>query len=309
MACVRRIILTITIYSTLSTITNCQILELKTQEDLEENILQNEKVWLVSIHQTENQQREIVHTEDLYRGIFNAAQIERRQIGTILDSSLAKETNFIIFPYGSKRSKQTKQKHAVNLNEALKIVSEFIPDITTRLDSNVDGTNSQLRAFFQKIFMTRPIKFPVIYFTENKEPPIEIRALALKYSSLFQFGVISRPTKNALNAYAIKSLPHFSGYIIENVTSQPRLKNYIYQGQLNGPSEYPFLVHFLYLLHKNHFKELPKVRKPKSSDDVRNAGKDDEIELDLEETFSEDFELFHELYKMFPMEYGTKDEL
>ena len=79
--------------------------------------------------------------------------------------SLAKETTFIVFPYGSKRSKLTKQKHVANLKEALKTASEFIPDITTRLDSNVDGTNSQLRAFFQKIFMTRPIKFPVIYFT------------------------------------------------------------------------------------------------------------------------------------------------
>ena len=128
--------------------------------------------------------------------------------------------------------------------------------------------------------------------------------LALKYSNIFQFGWISNPTKNALNAYAISKLPHFSGYVLENVTTRPRIKNYQYQGKLDGPLEYPFLVRFLYLLHKNHFKELPKVQRSPT----KTIAEDDDDDVDLEEVFELDFELFDELYKMFPMEF-QKSEL
>ena len=134
-----------------------------------------------------------------------------------------------------------------------------------------------------------------------------MKILALKYSNLFQIGIINKPTKSALAAYAIKRLPHFSGYIIEDVTTKPRIRNYIYQGELLGPIEYPFLVRFLYLLHKNHFHELPKVQKPGATGDVRMAGNNNN-DIDLDDFFNDDFELFKEIYKMFPMEF-SKDEL
>ena len=47
----------------------------------------------------------------------------------------------------------------------METVFEMTPDITVKLPTSVDGTNSQLRGFFQQIFTTHPIKFPVIYFT------------------------------------------------------------------------------------------------------------------------------------------------
>ena len=57
------------------------------------------------------------------------------------------------------------------------------------------------------------------FLTDSKTTPLEIKILALQYSNLFQIGVIAQPTKNALEAYAIKKLPHFSGYVLEEVTS------------------------------------------------------------------------------------------
>lgn len=146
------------------------------------------------------------------------------------------------------------------------------------------------------------------FLTDEKTTPLEIKILALRYSNLFQIGIINKPSKSTLAAYAVKRLPHFSGYIIEDVTTRPRIRNYIYQGELIGPIEYPFLVRFLYLLHKNHFRELPKVKKLGTTDDVRKTGiNDNNDDIDLDDFFSNDFKLFKELYKMFPMEF-SKDE-
>ena len=79
---------------------------------------------------------------------------------------IPKETKFIIFPYGSKRTKLTKHKQIHDgMDVAITTITKMTPDITVKLSSNVDQSNSQLSEFFRSIFATYPVKFPVIFFT------------------------------------------------------------------------------------------------------------------------------------------------
>ena len=154
---------------------------------------------------------------------------------------------------------------------------------------------------FSKYFVCKcsTLKYCSFLCLDSDETPVELKILALKYSSLFLFGIIKRPELETQTIYAIEKIPHFTGFIVDQLKEaiQPRIKKIQFVQSIHGPLKFPFLVRFLYLLHKYHFSELPYATINKS-------------EIDLDALFFDDVERFRDLYLITPLgNKKSKNEL
>ena len=262
--------------------------------DVKAVIFKSNDPWLLHIGEASEKIREI---DIRYRGIFRNAVMARETIvqeQIFLQDTISRSTTHVIFPYGSEVIKKRELTKEVSLKKALKSVLS-IPDRTVQLPNTVDSKNERLRAFFQEAYAINPMKFPVLFFTDSMKAPSHYKTLVLKYSSLFHFGIVHEPTPMMKSTYSIMSLPHFTALIVDNLgrERQPRVKKIPYVESAYGSLEYPYMVRFLYMLHKYHYKDLR-----------HSSAHTYDVELD--ELFMEDLQRFESDYIRRPIQQKTE---
>lgn len=255
--------------------------------DFEEIVLNSEDTWLISV---ESSMDEVENVERRYRGLFRVGWTSKADILKDHKVNSSKDTLYLVYPYGSEKQKQQKVKLTKSIENAVELALKSIPDSTVILPNRIEGQNVKLRGFFEQAYASTPTRFPMVYFTESTETPAEVKVLALKYSTLFSFGIIRNPSAETMATYNIKTLPHFTAFIVDSLVkeTQPRIKKIQFIEKLYGPLKFSMMVRFLYLLHKYHFTELPYSSVHK-------------VDIDLDSIFLDDLDKFSENYLKHPL--------
>ena len=103
-----------------------------------------------------------------------------------------------------------------------------------------------------------------IIITERKVTPPLYRALSLKYSRYFNFGVVpSYLAKAALGLKKKVKIPRLD-ILISTITPNNTAVNMAalnYEVEKYGPIQYRYLIRFLFSAHEKHWKDLPGSKK------------------------------------------------
>ena len=134
-------------------------------------------------------------------------------------------------------------------------------------------------------FRLRPtVTFSLLFFVpgEDSSSTVDYRNAALKFPSLFHFGVVKDPPFETLSIYRLTKIPSLLILLAEVLSDgTPRVRPILYDEKPNGPLKYPNIVRFFYLVHKKYFKELPGSDNPA-------------INLDVDDIFEQHFKEFPE---------------
>ncbi|XP_031558377.1 putative protein disulfide-isomerase DDB_G0275025 [Actinia tenebrosa] len=162
-----------------------------------------------------------------------------------------------VFPYGGWKIKTAGMKDTKSMKEAKKMALQSLPDDTTKIN-----IMSELEYFVHSSYGTSPPRFPVLLFTKKRQTAALYKALALKYSTYFNFGVVRKPSVEFLQQFHLKDLPEIlvmiSSFLPNN---QLTFSSIPYDKTSYGAVSYLTVAKFLYSVHEKHWKELPNIKR------------------------------------------------
>ena len=105
------------------------------------------------------------------------------------------------------------------------------------------------------------------------------RAITLKYSKYFNFGVVRKPSKEITRNFQIKQLPTILVMIAAEGKHEGnkilKFSSVFYESKLYGEISYVNLTRFFYAVHEKHWAEHPDAKKYKGKLGLREFFADD----------------------------------
>ncbi|XP_032243075.2 putative protein disulfide-isomerase DDB_G0275025 [Nematostella vectensis] len=251
------------------------------------------EVWIVCVNTDISVEKEVHRSEFELRGLL----IRVGLIDPKKDNDLLKKQGFLdkssewltcrVYPYGGWKIKTAGHMDVNSFAAARMVAIENVPDRTQKVSDMKD-----LEGFVHTSLQTSPPRFPVLLFIDKRETPVVYKALALKYSTYFHFGVARKPSKDLMQKFGVTSLPKCM-VLLSTLTSNKQLTfSAIPYEYSYGPVSYMTIAKFLYSVHEKHWKDLPMMEKYRG-------------EINLKEVYTADGnEIFKEVVKN-----NVKDEL
>jgi hypothetical protein len=120
-------------------------------------------------------------------------------------------------------------------------------------------------------------------FTEKRQTAALYKALALKYPTYFNFGVIRKPSPEFRQQFNLKDLPSILvmlSTVLPN--NQLTFSSVPYDTKYYGDVSYLTVSKFLYSVYEKHWKDLPNINKYKGKMNIKDDFvKDTKAILDL----------------------------
>lgn len=214
------------------------------------------------------------------RGLFvRVGIIDPNKDGAFLKKNgfLQKDRKYFVarvFPYGGYKIKAAGKMDVKSLKEAEKAVLESLPDETTKIKNMED-----LQKYVAKGYAAVPLKMPVLLLTDKRVTTPLLRAITMKYSRYFNFGVVRKPSQEITQNFQVKQIPTILVMIgtkgTHNGKQIIKFSSVFYDVKLYGGISYLNLTTFFYSVHEKHWAEHPDAKKYKG-------------ELGLKEFFVED---------------------
>lgn len=171
-----------------------------------------------------------------------------------------------VFPYGGYKIKAAEKRDVESLKEAEKAALDSLPDETTKI-KNIQ----EIQHYVRKGYLAKPLKMPVILMTDKRVTSPLFRAIALKYSKYFNFGVMRKPSQELMQNFQVKKLPTILVMLATESPNKKVLKfsSVFYDTKLYGGISYLNLTKFFYAVHNKHWAEQPDARKYKGNVGLR----------------------------------------
>lgn len=226
-----------------------------TKDNFTQSVLRNIDPWIIIFHDG-SIEREWKTMATHLRGLVWVGLVHLAQ-ETVFLKTLDYNTSqgsARVYPYGDRRTKESKWRKVGNPNEARSAALGSLPDRTLRVSGD------SVPDLLLDCFTSRPSRFPAFIVTDEDETPPVFKSIAKRFEKYFAFGRVVRPTPRDLQSLGLAGVyinPPELFVIVTQKGKADKVDAIRFDKGHTGAMNYTGILEFLFTINGQFRHDLP----------------------------------------------------